>query len=89
MVRRAEAFLAIVKRPYHDDLAAMRARIAVLEHAERNRSCETCAERMMLAKRPPIAYRIVATILGLLALVVVFSAYAACSSAVPIGTPFG
>jgi hypothetical protein len=88
MEERACAFCSLVTRPYHDDLAAMRARIAVLEQAERGRSCAMCAERT-LARHPPFAYRVVATILGLLALVVAFGAYAACSSPVAIGSNLG
>jgi hypothetical protein len=78
-----------VKRPYHDDLEAMRSRLAVLEQAEQSRSCASCAERLLLAKRPPTFHRVLATILGLVALAVLFSGYAACSSVPPVTTPFG
>jgi hypothetical protein len=71
-----------VKRPYHDDLEAMRDRLLVLEHAVSNQACEACARRL-LHPSTSATHRVLAFILGLLALMLVFAAYTACSNVAP------
>jgi hypothetical protein len=57
--------------PFRDDLAAMRARLELLESAVRDGSCEECAARRARARRRPLGRIVLACTIGLAALAAV------------------